>query len=277
MLPRAGSRPGLGVAQRRAPRVGREVTSLLGRGIFVSVISCAVATVAGSAVAGWHPQGDTSARFAEIRRSSAPTAPSRGGRRPSGGRSGEETRAGTSARAATVRRQAGSAHAGASPAGVGGDGSRPILTVGSVVGDRLLRRRRAVAIVSAPAALADSNPRRRDGARGSRRRRCRAGAASGAGTSPCPWSSSRHPAHRPQAPRQLHRGDHAVRRGPGPAATRRSTASSTCTRPRCRTTPPAARARLRHDGDPARRRAGSRAPHPLPPGRRAEHASCAGC
>ena len=39
----------------------------------------------------------------------------------------------------------------------------------------------------------------------------------------------RHPAHRPQAPRQLHRRDPGLARGPGARRSRRSTASSTCT------------------------------------------------
>ena len=50
----------------------------------------------------------------------------------------------------------------------------------------------------------------------------------------------RHPADRAKAPRQLHRGDPPVRRGPGRAAAtgERSTASSTCTRSPSPTTRP---------------------------------------
>ena len=78
----------------------------------------------------------------------------------------------------------------------------------------------------------------------------------------------RHPADRPQAPRQLHRRDHAVRRRPGPRRPgdllhRRPARDDGPLRPRR-----AARARARHDRDPARRGPGPRALHPLPPGRR---------
>ena len=77
----------------------------------------------------------------------------------------------------------------------------------------------------------------------------------------------RHPAHRAQAPRQLHRRDHPVRRGPGPRRGdllhRRPARDHRPLRARR-----AARAPLRHDRDPARRRARPRALHPLPPGRR---------
>ena len=78
----------------------------------------------------------------------------------------------------------------------------------------------------------------------------------------------RHPADRPQAPRQLHRRDPPVRRGPGPRRAgdllhRRPARDLGRLRPGR-----AARAPLRHDRDPARRRPRPRALHPLPPVRR---------
>ena len=78
----------------------------------------------------------------------------------------------------------------------------------------------------------------------------------------------RYPADRSQAPRQLHRRDRPVRRRARIAATR-STASSTCMRRRSRSIRRAARADLRHRGDPARRGPRPGALHPLPPERRA--------
>ena len=79
----------------------------------------------------------------------------------------------------------------------------------------------------------------------------------------------RHPADRPQAPRQLHRRDPPVRRGPGPRRPgdllrRRPALDLGRLRPRR-----PARARLRHRRDPARRRPRPRALHLLPPVRRA--------
>ena len=79
----------------------------------------------------------------------------------------------------------------------------------------------------------------------------------------------RHPADRPQAPRQLHRRDPPVRRGPGPRRPgdllhRRPARDLGRLRPGR-----AARAALRHHRDPARRRPRPRALHPLPPVRRA--------
>ena len=79
----------------------------------------------------------------------------------------------------------------------------------------------------------------------------------------------RHPADRAQAPRQLHRRDHAVRRRPGsrrpgdllhrrPARDRRSPTTRRELRARVYDT----------DGAADRGRPGSRALHPLPPGRR---------
>ncbi len=78
----------------------------------------------------------------------------------------------------------------------------------------------------------------------------------------------RHPADRAQAPRQLHRGDPPVRRGPGPRRPgdllhRRPSRALGRLRPRR-----AARAPLRHDRDPARRRPRPGALHPLSPVRR---------
>ena len=79
----------------------------------------------------------------------------------------------------------------------------------------------------------------------------------------------RHPAHGAQAPRQLHRGDPPVRRGPGPRGPvdllhRRPPRDHRGLRPGH-----AARARVRHRGDPDGGRPGPRALHPVPPGRRA--------
>ena len=88
----------------------------------------------------------------------------------------------------------------------------------------------------------------------------------------------RHPAHRPQAPRQLHRGDPRLRRGPG---ARRSgdLLHRRPARDRRRLRPGgAARLRARHHGDADRRRARPRALHPVPPVRRARaHRADAGC
>ena len=88
----------------------------------------------------------------------------------------------------------------------------------------------------------------------------------------------RHPAHRAQAPRQLHRRDPQLRRGPGSRRSgdllhRRPARDDGRLRPRG-----AAPAHARHGGAARRRRARSRALHPLPPGRRARaHRADAGC
>ncbi len=86
---------------------------------------------------------------------------------------------------------------------------------------------------------------------------------------PAPAHLQRHPADRPQAPRQLHRRDPPVRRGPGSRRPgdllhRRPARDHGLLRPGR-----AAGEALRHHGDPARGRARPGALHPLPPVRRA--------
>ena len=80
----------------------------------------------------------------------------------------------------------------------------------------------------------------------------------------------RHPAHGHQAPGQLHRRRSCSTSPARTAATRRSTASSTCTRSRSTYDPAELRERdVRPAGDAGRPGPGPRALDPLPPERRA--------
>ena len=166
--------------------------------------------------------------------------PARRARRQPGGRAGRREGQGGHRRRRLVRHRHGVA--------TGRAGGRPGGCAGPAAGDRVRPRSTPRHGIAGEGAAGD---RRADGHRPGRGGRSRgraalAGRAIGRETlarEPGPDAAThlqRHPADRAQAPRQLHRRDPPVRRGPGARRRRRrrSTASSICTRSPSPTTRP---------------------------------------